>query len=264
MNPIKSVIARSQNFSRNHFKVTPYYKKLRSLYRTHNGESCFIIGNGPSLRPEDLEKLSSANVHTFAANRIYKMFDKTYWRPTYFACEDPIIIKDIEGDINRIECKYKFIPINLKYDLGVNINGACYINMKYNRDDSNNYGFLEDIASNITCNGTVTITSIQLAAYMGYKDIYLIGVDHSYSKMVNDKGEIIEDKSVKDYFDDSYDSGIKNELVHNMDEATKSFYRARLYYKNKGVNIYNATRGGKLEVFPRVNFDELNFQNWKR
>lgn len=45
--------------------------------------------------------------------------------------------------------------------------------------------------------------------------------------MIDSNGNVIEDKSVKDYFDDSYDDGIKNDLVHNMDDATKSFFRTK-------------------------------------
>ncbi len=253
MQLMKSIIAKRQTFLLKHFKGSKYARKLRKLKNIHKGEICFIIGNGPSLKTDDLEKLKAFNIDTFAANRIYKIFDKTLWKPTYFSCEDPIIIKDIEKDINKIDCKYKFIPINLKWDLGIDIKNAYYINMTYNKNDNIN----KNLDERITCSGTVTITSIQLAAYMGYKEIYLLGVDHNYSKMINEQGQVVEDKTVKNYFDDSYDNGIKDELVHNMDEATKSFYKTKIFYEKNNVKIYNATRGGKLEVFPRVDIDKF-------
>lgn len=56
---------------------------------------------------------------------------------------------------------------------------------------------------------TVTTTSIQLAAYMGFTEIYLLGVDHGYSQTVDDAGNIITDNSVKDYLDGDYASTIK-------------------------------------------------------
>ena len=52
--------------------------RLQKFYNTKVGKRCFIIGNGPSLRIEDLERIKD---DTFAVNRIYKIFDKTFWRP---------------------------------------------------------------------------------------------------------------------------------------------------------------------------------------
>lgn len=263
IHPIKSVEAHYQTWAANHFTYTDASKKIKKLKSRRSSEVCFVIGNGPSLKAEDLSKLYQLEIPTFAANRIYKIFDKTYWRPTYYSCEDPVIIRDIEDQINSIDCQYKFIPIDLKWYHEININNAYYFNMDYRRDDDIDYGFYDELSERVTCNGTVTITAIQFAVYMGYKEIYLIGVDHSYARMIDNNGNVIEDKSIKDYFDDSYDDGIKNDLVHNMDDATKSFFRTKQHFGPKGIHIYNATRGGKLEVFPRVDLDTF-FKEYKK
>ena len=57
--------------------------KMKELKDTKIGKRCFIIGNGPSLKAEDLSKLYKNNEITFAFNRIYHIFDQTKWRPTY-------------------------------------------------------------------------------------------------------------------------------------------------------------------------------------
>lgn len=263
IHPIKSIISHQQSWVTAHFLKTKYAKKLKLLRKNSKGDTCFIIGNGPSLKHEDLTKIYELGIPSFAANRIYKIFDKTKWRPTYFSCEDPVIIRDIEAEINSIQCEHKFIPIDLKWYMDIDIKDAFYFNMDYRRDDNVEFGFFDELSERVTCNGTVTITAIQFAVYMGYRNIYLIGVDHSYAKMIDSNGNVIEDKSVKDYFDDSYDDGIKNDLVHNMDDATKSFYRTKQHFTPKGINIYNATRGGKLEVFQRVDLDEF-FKNYEK
>lgn len=257
MHIIKSIKSRYQTHFLNNFAKSKYADRLRQIKDISKGEDCFIIGNGPSLTSEDLEALSDLGVATFGANRVFKMFDKTKWRPTFFACEDPVIIKDIEDKINEIECEYKFIPIDLKMYKGVNINNAYYFNMDYHRNDEVDWGFYDKLDERVTCNGTVTVTSIQLAVYMGYKNIYLIGVDHNYAKMIDENGNVVEDKTVKDYFDDNYDEGIKEKLFnhHNIYNSTQGFIRTRKHYEPMGINIYNATRGGKLEVFKRVDLD---------
>lgn len=263
IHPIKSIEAHYQTWAASHFTFTTASKRIKKLKDTHKENICFVIGNGPSLKAEDLGELYELGIPTFAANRIYKIFDKTEWRPSYYSCEDPVIIRDIEKQINSISCQIKLIPIDLKWYQGININNAYYFNMDYHRNDDIDYGFYDELSERVTCNGTVTITAIQFAVYMGYTEIYLIGVDHSYARMIDSNGNVIEDKSIKDYFDDSYDDGIKNDLVHNMDDATKSFFRAKQHFNPKGIHIYNATRGGKLEVFPRVDLDTF-FKEYKK
>lgn len=250
-------------FIQKNYEITKKGRKIKELKNTKVGETCFIIGNGPSLKAEDLTKLNELGIDTFAANRIFKIYDKTPWRPNYFCCEDPVIIKDIEDVINSLDCKYKFIPINLCWDIGIDIKNAHYINMDYARNDEVDYGFVDELEKRVFCQGTVTLTAIQLAAYMGYKNIYMIGVDNSYSRYLGPDGQVIEDKSVRDYFDNSYDEGIKNDIVRNMDALTQGYYRTYMHFKETDVSIYNATRGGKLEVFPRIDLDEF-FKNYKK
>ena len=48
--------------------------------------------------------------------------------------------------------------------------------------------------------------------------------------------------------------------VQNIEMFDQSYIAARRFAEKHGVKIYNATRGGKLEVFERVNFDKL-FRN---
>ena len=257
MQLIKSLIARRQTYIIKHFKNTKYKKMISKLKDTKKGKTCVVLGNGPSLTNGDLETFHKLNIDTFASNRIFKVFDEVNWRPTYFVAEDPIIIKDIVADINAINCPYKFIPINVIFDLGIKVKNAHLLNMRYDGNPEINYGFTDDISDAVNCCSTVTITAMQLAAYMGYERILLVGVDHNYSRMIDENGNVVEDKTVKDYFNDSYDDGIKNELTHNVGKTTRAFMLAKKYFDSKGVSVFNATRGGKLEVFPRVNLDEF-------
>lgn len=130
--------------------------------------------------------------------------------------------------------------------------------MNYDREKDEKYSFSTDISKQINCRGTVTFTCMQIAAYMGFSEIYLIGVDHNYQNIINDSGEVVVDNSVKDYFCKGYDEDIKDEVVHNMGNNTLAYIDAKKYCdESKKTKIYNATRGGKLEVFERVDLDIL-------
>ena len=124
--------------------------------------------------------------------------------------------------------------------------------------------FSDDISRCVYDGGTVTYFSIQCAAYMGFRQIILLGVDHSFAKEQTKDGKITVNDSVKNHFqnyqtDDFWGSGQKDEeaVVFPVDFATEAFAEAKRYADAHGIEILNATRGGKLEVFRRVNFDEL-------
>ena len=96
---------------------------------------------------------------------------------------------------------------------------------------------------------------------MGFSEIYLLGVDHNFSKMVDKNGNVMEDKSIKSHFVDNYNSDIQD-LGFHVDEATEAYISAeKLSLQQKTFRIFNATRGGKLEVFERVDFDSLFSDN---
>lgn len=259
MNPIESIKSRFiRPWVQKHFEQTFDGKKLKKYHNKHKGERCFIVANGPSLRSEDLELLHSKGEVTFAMNRIFKIFPQTNWRPTYYVCEDELIAADCQKEINEIPAKEKFIPIEIKWWHNINIENAIHFHLNYSLEYECEYGFSADISHQVECARTVTCSCMQIAAYMGFSEIYLIGVDHNFQKIIDENGNIVEDKTVKDYFVEGYDADIKESVVHNTGHTTKSYMNIKKYCDINGTpTIYNATRGGKLEVFQRVDFDSL-------
>lgn len=242
-----------------HYEKTKYGKKLAAYQGKHAGQRCFIVANGPSLQTEDLDLLHARGEITFGMNRIYKLFDQTNWRPTYYVCEDELICQDHQPEINAITAQEKFIPIELNWYHGVDIQNALYFHLNYREESRYPHGFSPDIAHQIDCRGTVTCSCMQLAVYMGFTEIYLLGVDHNYRVTIDINGNTVEDPTVKDYFCEGYDADIQHLVVHDMGNNTRAYMDAKKYCDATGgkVTIYNATRGGKLEVFPRVDFDSL-------
>ena len=242
------------------FPLSKNAATLKKLNNKHWGKRCFIIGNGPSLKVEDLEQLNDEI--TFAFNRIYYIFDKTKWRPTYYCSEDEKVIFSSKEEINNIKIENKFFPVNFPWDYNVHLKNAQYYIFKLG-DSNVEPKFSRDIAKGIYWGNTVAYTAIQLAVYMGIKEIYLIGVDHNFSKMVNDKGEIVIDKTAKDYFTEKYNTDKDDLYIPNVDISTRAFSAAKKYADKNNIKIYNATRGGKLEVFERIDFEKIIFENKK-
>ena len=76
----------------NNFENTSYGKTLSSYKNKYSGKRCFLIGNGPSLKAEDLTKLYKNGDITFAFNRVYNIFDDTEWRPKFYISQDEKIV----------------------------------------------------------------------------------------------------------------------------------------------------------------------------
>lgn len=92
---------------------------------------------------------------------------------------------------------------------------------------------------------------------MGIKEIYLIGVDHHFHTSRTADGKIVIDPTVKDYFSIEYNKDKEQLPIPSTELSTFTFIAAKQYADSHGIKIFNATRGGKLEVYPRVNFESL-------
>lgn len=236
---------------------------IRSLRGKYAGKRCFIIGNGPSLTPEDLDKIKGE--YCFASNRIYYIYGMTQWRPTWYLCVD---YNALSVDIEKIKAAGTYPKIlnykaeKLGREAEDNIHYVCFkgkylIDVSYQTTSK----LSEDASKYVSGCSSVTITAIELAIYMGFKEIYLLGVDNSYAMQIDKDGKLHVDPTIKsNYFkgmkgpDGQEDNG---KSVMYIDSANYEYGLARELAEKKGVAIYNATRGGKLEVFERVNLDEL-------
>ncbi|MEE1327122.1 MAG: 6-hydroxymethylpterin diphosphokinase MptE-like protein [Oscillospiraceae bacterium] len=256
IHPLLSIQARTQNFILKHFRYTPYGRYMTKIHNAHLGESCFIIGNGPSLTVDDLNTLHSKGIDTFAVNRIYQIFSQTPWRPTYYVSTDAVMLRDKLEDADKIPAKIKFIPLQNKYYLGIKIKGAKYFFRNDRREKDQPEGFSLDCTDQVNIRGTVTIACMQLAMHLGYKHIYLLGIDHNFDKIITENGEVIIDPSVKNYFIEGYDDDVINEVQHDLGNTTRAYYDVRRFINKTDVRIYNASRKTKLEAFERVTFEE--------
>lgn len=227
------------------------HKELEVYKDKHKGERCFIIGNGPSLTVEDLEKLRTNKEITFGSNRIYLIYKDTLWRPTYYVAIDALGIQ--HSDIGMAQCLNEtafvadFYYINLPHMEG--INRFSMLNKIYDADED--IYFSDDITKGIASGRTVTYAMIQLACFMGFSDIYLLGVDFSWGEGGQDT------HFCKNYSNEREDKLQRTQAILDKEEISLAYTVAKKYAAQRHIHIYNATRGGYLEVFDRINFDSL-------
>ena len=235
---------------------------IRSLKDTYIGERCFVIGNGPSLTPEDLNILATHNIFCFAANRIYKIYPRTVWRPSIYMAIDRNVIGDSyeelksAGDYPKI-INYKSAHLGRQSEDNIHY---LYVNkpFKLNPYRMTVDTLSEDPSKFSVITETVTVSSVELAIYMGFTHIYLLSVDNNYAHKRMPDGTVFIDPNVqKNYFQGGEPSDSLGPSIQPVELLEKIYEVAKKFAESHGVKIYNATRGGKLEVFERVDFDML-------
>lgn len=258
IHPIASVQARTQNWMAKHFEQTSYGHKLARMKDRYKGRRCFLIGNGPSLRAEDLTKLAKNGEICFAFNRIYNIFDQTAWRPDYYVSQDEKMLAGCVDVVDKTELGIKLVPINLKWYHGIRLSKADWFYMKSPREENGMPLQFSDNPAKCVYNATTGMyTAAQFAVFMGFSEIYLIGVDHHFHISQNNNGEIVVDDTVKDYFTEKYNQDKEKLYIPNTERSTLTYVAMKEQCEKRGVHVFNATRGGKLEVFERVDFDAL-------
>ena len=234
--------------------------QIAEMKDIHKGESCFIIGNGPSLTAEDLNSIADTGMASFAANSIYKMFDKTKWRPTYLVFQDQEVINGLVDKFQEMSkyCEKLFVRRDVYKQISPELLNSTKVILPrlvmHIRKDKY-YNFSDNLRKYAYDGCTVTYLMIQIAYYMGFNKIYLIGVDHNYPITFDENDNVVVDNSVKMHcFEDS-----KNIVLNpaRILETTFAYRSARRFLDAHEVKIYNATRGGKLEEFERVNVDSI-------
>ena len=247
-----------QSWMTEHFELTIYGNKLSKYKDCHKGKRCFLIGNGPSLRADDLTCLYEHKEICFAFNRIYNIFDQTSWRPDYYISQDEKMLDGSMKAIDQAELNVKFVPINLKWYNGIRLHNVNWFLMKRPLEDNGKpLEFSDNIPMGLYNSSTVMYSAAQIAAYMGIVEIYLIGVDHHFHISQNNQGQIIIDNSVKDYFTEKYNEDKDKLYIPNTEKSTLTYIAMKEQCDKRGIKIFNTTRGGELEVFPRIPFDTI-------
>lgn len=239
--------------------ITLNEKRLLSIKNKHVNKRAFIIGNGPSLKKCDLKKLEGE--YTFGVNAIFLNYEKMGFYPTYYVVEDVFVAEDRASEINSYQGpKMKFFGNYLRHCLDVR-DDTSWLNVRVKYGDYPGFPhFSKDAARMVWVGGSVTYICMQLAYYMGFSEVYLVGFDHSYiiPDDVKQVGNAITSTTDDpnhfhpDYFGKGY-------RWHDprVDRMEKGFINARRAFEADGRKILNATVGGNLEVFERVDYNSI-------
>lgn len=223
--------------------------ELRPYRNAHAGERCFIMGNGPSLRQTDLSLLKGE--YTFGLNRIYLMFEELGFSTSFLVVINDLVIEQCAQDIKRLEMP-KFITWRMRHLLADDPR-TIFLDTDFTGKES----FSGDAERRLFEGFTVTYAALQLAFYMGFQEAILIGVDHNYQAAGKPNEAVVSQGDDPNHFTSSYfGKGFKWQLP-DLEGSERAYRMARQGYEAAGRKVVDATVGGKLQVFPKVEYNSL-------
>lgn len=236
--------------------MNPHDKKFSHIRRFRNrfrGKRCFICATGPSLNVDDLEKIKGE--YCFGVNSICEVYSLTEWRPDFYVFQDYPILEHYGDDIDNRHTKILVgTPL-------VNDRGEKKISNKWIKFPLNCYYQMFDFLVlnkakiNFSSNSyikvyggfTVTYSAIQLAVYMGFKEIYLLGVDCNYKPGTNNHFRKMKNEFRR--------TAMMSDGERKL--QIKAYRVSEVEARKRGCTIINVSRGGELDVFPRKKLEDI-------
>ncbi len=268
-----------KKFRKNQPEIAAEVEKNIKYKNCHKGERCFIIGNGPSLKEQDLSLLGDEYV--FTCNQIMRNPVFPQLRTNYHFWADPSFFGLSPDKPEDMELLNVMLSVNTEHNKPVNFfaqEGYDFAK-RFNLRDKLDIEFyahrleLTDSYSNgisfdkfVPNLHTVVHYAVAMAIYMGFSEIYLLGCDctnvitaANTRLMAGDGAEYaykISENEKKRMMN-------RNNLV-SMEDELKSFYEVFKGYRvlrdicnNEGIKLYNCTAGGLLDCIERKKYEEV-------
>jgi hypothetical protein len=245
---------------------------LTELQNIHSGRRAFIIGNGPSLRLADLDRLRGEI--TYASNKIYLAYDETDWRPTYYTVCDYLVAQNNAEAINQLACK-KLFPRTLQKH-GCNGDSVTWYEERFENKffdawpeevrDRADFLFSQNAIHGLQGGYTVIYHQLQLAFFMGIREAYILGVDFHFDvpKTTAEDGRFTSDVYRKalsssgevNHFHKDYRKAGEKWSIPRLDLQSHAFRSAGQAFARAGGRLLNASRRSALASLDRIDFDE--------
>lgn len=202
-----------------------------SLLNKHPSDICLVIGNGPSLR--DVPASFLKRYKSFGSNRIYLRDEFT---PDYYVCVNPLVLDQCGPEIDKIPTT-KFLPEKYASEDDYALHSIPTPLFSYNPAEWIYEGY------------TVTFVALQIAYYMGFGTVLLVGVDHRYIFEGRPNETNIYQGPDINHFDERYFQGM---AWHNPDlqRSEEAYSLARAAFEADGRHVYNLTPNTELRIFP--------------
>ncbi len=264
--------------------------KQNHIYKDiHKGERCFILGSGKSIDKEDLMPLKDEiliGVHSFVHHPnfseifnadvskyffsapIHGPYSEDHWKHYLIELEEKIS-KNVTNIFGISNYHPSIKDINDKYEIFTDRGTIWFFSNVVNNSSVYKPQLKDlDLTSNIWSANTGSILALICALYMGFDEIYLLGMDHDYFLYKNGEGRFdgIDQsspslKAEKDHINkwnqvDSklYKPSILKEEFKSLSYVFDQYHRLNNLHPNR---IFNLGKNSLLDMFPHKDLTSL-------
>lgn len=222
---------------------------LLRFHDQHRGERCVIVCNGPSLNRMELGFLRDEIV--FGLNKIYLGLEKFGFYPRFMVAVNRKVIAQSAEELRKMNC-VKFIS-DRGADLMPRDALTYHIRTKGVEKENPDKRFYRDVTEGIREGHTVTHVALQLAYFMGFSKVVIIGMDHNFPQTGKPNSELMMQGDDPNHFSPAYFRGNKWDAPNLV--GSEVSYRAALEaFRADGREVVDATLGGLCEVFPKADY----------
>lgn len=222
--------------------------KLLRYKNIHVGKRCFIVANGPSLKNTDLSLLK--NEISIGMNRIYLNSQQIGFTPTYIVVHDiPVQLMQFQEDYNKLNLT-KFFNWNAR-DFFDKSDNLTFIRSDFSPK------FSTDLTKSSWGGHSVTNICIQLAFFMGFDEVYLVGKDHNYAETGVPGKLIISSGNESNHFTKGYYKKGMGWRIPDYKGEELAYRMAKESFNRHGKLIKDATINGKLDIFDKIDYYSL-------
>lgn len=218
---------------------------MASYRNRHQGQRCFVVGGAPSLKHLDLTKLEGECL--FTVNRGYLTRSLGLPKGTYHVVSDPQTYQAYAQEVRQAEVGQRFYRADVcalpEFHEAADREPVVTVPFHYAPAMDEGH-FAEDPNKGLYRGFTVVLDAVQLAFYMGFTEVYIIGCDLDYSG-----------PQTHVYTTGAYEERRRNDMP--LDRAKKAMAVAEQVFRRHGRILANAGVGGQLDTIPRVAFDAL-------
>lgn len=221
--------------------------RLARFRDLHRGARAVLVCNGPSLNGMDLSPLRREIV--IGLNKIHLGLDRFGFHPRYLVAVNPRVVEQASAALARLSA-IRFIGARAAEHLAED---AFTHHVPVLEPPE---VFSRDLTRGFREGGTVTHAALQVAYWMGFAEVIIIGMDHRFSF----EGAPHEARFMAgpdpNHFSPHYFAGQtwdNPDLV--LSEA--SYAEARRVFEADGRRILDATPGGACTVFEKADFRAL-------
>ena len=223
--------------------------RLETLKNRHTGQRCVLVANGPSLNLMNLDFLRRET--TIGLNKIYLGFRKFHFYPRYYVAINRKVVAQGQADIRALNC-VKFIG-NAAAEGKIEEDALTYIVNTQSAEQR----FCKNIAQEGVHEGwTVTYAALQVAYFLGFSQVVLIGMDHryQYTGQPNEASQLVGPDP--NHFSTDYFSGQQWDNP-DLTRSEESYRIAKEVFEQDGRSVVDATVGGACKIFSKVNYKAI-------